>query len=120
MAASIDRQHTYWFMLRIAFAAIAVLVAFMEPWDANDDGHISLHEVLLFPVRFLAFPVHLLLRLTPASVLQALDLPVAQWPSSALFAVLISLPLWGLFLIGGLIVEALLERDWKVRHDCKQ
>ena len=45
-------------------------VAVSEPWDANGDGRLSVHEVLLFAVRFLAFPLHLLLRLTPAPVLR--------------------------------------------------
>ena len=66
--------------------------------------------MLLFVVRFLAFPRHVLLRLTPTSVLRSLGLPDAYWPSSAILEVVISLPLWGIFLIGGLVVEAWLER----------
>ena len=66
--------------------------------------------MLLFVVRFLAFPLHILLRLTPASVLDSFGLPDAYWPSSAILAVVISLPLWGILLIGGLVAEAWLER----------
>ena len=99
-----------WFTVRIGFALLAMWVAITEPWDANGDGRVSAHEVLLFPVRFLAFPLHLLLSLTPAPMLHALGLPDAYWPSSALLAVALSLPLWGLLLIGGLFVEAWLER----------
>ena len=105
-----EPAHWLWFMGRVGFAAVAVWVAVSEPWDANGDGRVSVHEALLFPVRFLAFPLHVLLSLTPAPVLHALGLPVAYWPSSALLAVALSLPLWGLLLIGGLIVEAWLER----------
>jgi hypothetical protein len=43
-------------------------------------------------------------------VLHALGLPDANWPSSAVLAVVLSLPLWGLLLIGGLTAEAWLER----------
>ena len=99
-----------WFLLRVGFAALAVWVAITEPWDANGDGRISAHEVLLFVVRFLAFPLHLLLSLTPGPVLRSLGLPDAHWPSSAALAVVVSLPLWGVVLIGGLVAEAWLER----------
>jgi len=85
-------------------------VAVTVPWDINSDGRISVREALLFVVRFLAFPLHLLLSLTPAPVLHALGLPDAYWPSSAVVAVVISLPLWGLLLIEGLLAEAWLER----------
>ncbi len=109
-----------WFVARVGFAALAVWVAVFEPWDANADGRISPHEVLLFPVRFLAFPLHLLLSLTPAPVLHALGLPDAHWPSSAILAVAVSLPLWGLLLIGGLLVEAWLERASDARRARKR
>ena len=102
--------HWLWFSIRVCFAALAVWVAVTEHWDINGDGRTSVHEVLLFVVRFLAFPLHVLLRITPTSVLHSLGLPDAYWPSSAFLAVVISLPLWGLFLIGGLVVEAWLER----------
>jgi hypothetical protein len=111
-----DPTHRLWFLFRIGFALLAVWVAVAEPWDANGDGRISPHEVLLFPVRFLAFPLHILLSLTPSPVLHALGLPDAYWPSSAVLAVVISLPLWGLLLIGGLVVEAWLERVSAARH----
>jgi len=68
------------------------------------------------PVRFLAFPLHVLLSLTPSPVLHALGLPDAFWPSSAVLAIVISLPLWGLLLIGGLVAEAWLERVSAARH----
>jgi hypothetical protein len=105
-----------WFLFRVGFALLALWVAIAEPWDANGDGHISPHEVLLFPVRFLAFPLHVLLSLTPSPVLHALGLPDAFWPSSAVLAIVISLPLWGLLLIGGLVAEAWLERVSAARH----
>lgn len=108
--------HRLWFMFRIGFALLAVWVAVAEPWDANGDGRISPHEVLLFPVRFLAFPLHVLLSLTPSPVLRALGLPDAYWPSSAVLAVVISLPLWGIVLIGGLLAEAWLERASDARR----
>jgi hypothetical protein len=94
----------------VAFALLAVLVALTEPWDVNGDGRISAREVLLFPVRFVAFPLHLVLRVTPSFVLRSFGFPDAYWPSSAVAAVLVSLPLWGILLIGGLMLEAWLER----------
>jgi hypothetical protein len=102
-----------WVLFRVGFAALAVWVAVAEPWDADGDGRISAHEVLLFPVRFLAFPLHLLLSVTPGPVLRALGLPDAYWPSSAVLAVVVSLPLWGMVLIGGLVAEAWLDRASK-------
>jgi hypothetical protein len=105
-----------WFLSRAGFAALAVWVAVSEPWDANADGRVSAHEVLLFAVRFVAFPLHVLLGLTPAPVLHALGLPDAHWPSSAVLAVVLGLPLWGLLLIGGLLAEAWLERAWEARR----
>ena len=105
-----------WFAARVGFAGLAVWVAVTEPWDTNGDGRVSVHEVLLFPVRFLAFPLHLLLSFTPAPVLHALGLPDAYWPSSAVLAVAASLPLWGVLLIGGLLAEAWLERALEARR----
>jgi hypothetical protein len=113
---TINPTHRLWFMFRVGFALLAVWVAVAEPWDANGDGRISPHEVLLFPVRFLAFPLHVLLSLTPSPVLHALGLPDAYWPSSAVLAVVVSLPLWGLLLIGGLLAEAWLERASTARQ----
>jgi len=110
MPRGAESTRCLWFMARVGFAAAAVWVAVSEPWDASGDGRILVHEALLFPVRFFAFPLHLLLSLTPAPVLHALGLPDAHWPSSALIAVVVSLPVWGLLLIGGLLAEAWLER----------
>ena len=112
-----EASRRLWFAARVGFAALAVWVAVTEPWDTNGDGRVSIHEVLLFGVRFLAFPLHLLLGLAPAPVLAALGLPPdAHWPSSAAAAVLLSLPLWGLVLIGGLLAEAWLERASEARR----
>ena len=105
-----------WFAFRAGFASLAGWVAVAEPWDANADARISIHEILLFVVRFLAFPVHLLLSLTPAPLLHWIGLPNAHWPSSAAMAIIISLPLWGMLLIGGLVAEAWLERATSVRR----
>ena len=105
-----------WFLFRVGFAALAVWVAVTEVWDVNGDGRISAHEVLLFVVRLLAFPLHVLLSLTPGPVLRALGLPDAYWPSSAVLAVVASLPLWGMGLIGGLLAEAWLERALQARR----
>ena len=105
-----------WFVLRLCLLLVAVWVAATERWDANEDGTISVHEVLLFGVRFLAFPLHVLLRLLPPSALALLGLPDAYWPSSALLAVIVSLPLWGLVLIGGLLAQAWLEKLSEARQ----
>ena len=116
-AGGAESAHRLWFAARVGFAALAAWVAVSEPWDADGDGRVSVHEALLFGVRFLAFPLHLLLSFTPAPVLAALGLPPdAQWPSSAAVAVLLSLPLWGLVLIGGLLAEAWLERTSDARR----
>ena len=115
-AGGAESAHRLWFLARVGFAAVAVWVAVAEPWDANGDGRVSVHEALLFGVRFLAFPLHVLLSLTPAPVLHALGLPDAYWPSSAVLAVAASLPLWGLALIGGLFAEAWLERASDARR----
>ena len=104
-----NTHHAFWFIIRISFAMFAVWVALTEPWDTNSDGFISIHEILLFGVRLLAFPLHLLLSFTPSAILHLFGLPDAYWPSSALLAIAISLPLWGLLLIGGLMLEAWLE-----------
>jgi hypothetical protein len=112
----VQSNHRLWFGLRVGVVALATWVAVTEPWDANGDGRVSVHELLLLVVRFLAFPLHVLLSLTPTSVLHLLGLPDAYWPSSALAAVVISLPLWGILLIGGLVAEAWLERTSNLRH----
>ena len=111
-----ESAHRLWFAARVGFAALALWVAVTEVWDANGDGRISVHEVLLFAVRFLAFPLHVLLSLTPAPVLHALGLPDAYWPSSAVLAVAASLPLWGVLLIGGLFAQAWIERAADTRR----
>ena len=116
IAGGAEASRWLWFAARVGFAALALWVALTEVWDANGDGRISVHEALLFVVRFLAFPLHLLLSLTPAPVLHALGLPDTYWPSSAVVAVVVSLPLWGLVLIGGLLVEAWLERASETRR----
>ncbi len=116
-AGGAESTHRLWFLARVGFAALALGVAVSEPWDANGDGRVSVREALLFVVRFLAFPLHLLLSLMPAPVLDALGLPPdAHWPSSAVFAVAVSLPLWGILLIGGLLAEAWLERAAAARR----
>jgi hypothetical protein len=115
-AGGAESTHRLWFLARVGFAALALWVAVSEPWDANGDGRVSMHEALLFVVRLLAFPLHLLLSLTPAPVLHFLGLPDAHWPSSAVFAVAVSLPLWGILLIGGLLAEAWLERAAAARR----
>ena len=109
MPRGAESTRCLWFMARVGFAAAAVWVAVSESWDANGDGRISVHEALLFPVRFFAFPLHILLSLTPAPVLHALGLPDAHWPSSR-YRRGGQLPVWGLLLIGGLLAEAWLER----------
>ena len=109
-----------WFALRLGLVAFALWAAVTERWDINGDGAISIHEILVFFVRFLAFPLHALLSITPASVLHLIGLPDAPWPSSALFAVVVSLPLWGILLIGGLLAEAWLERLLKAHPVTKR
>ena len=121
IAGGAESAHRLWFAARVGFVALAAWVAVSEPWDANGDGRVSVHEALLFVVRFLAFPLHLLLSLTPAPVLDALGLPPdAHWPSSAAVAVAVSLPLWGLVLIGGLLAEAWLEQASQARRARRQ
>ena len=96
----------------------AVWVVAAEGWDLNRDGAFTVHEALLVLVRLLAFPVHVLLQLTPAPALQLLGLPDAPWPSSATVAVALSLPLWGLLVCGVLVFEAWLGMAWEAaeRH----
>ncbi len=117
IAGGAEAARRFWFAARVGFAALAVWVAVSEPWDANGDGRISMHEALLAVVRFLAYPLHLLLSLAPAPALHALGLPPdAHWPPSAVVAVAVSLPLWGILLIGGLLAEAWLERVSEARR----
>ena len=99
--------------LNAGLLAGAVCVVAAEGLDLNRDGAFTVHEALLVLVRLLAFPVHVLLQLTPAPVLQLLGLPDAPWPSSAAVAVALSLPLWGLIVFGVLVVEAWLGMAWE-------
>ena len=100
-------------MLNVGLLTGAVCVVVAEGWDLNGDGALTIREALLVLVRLLAFPVHVLLQLTPAPVLQFLGAPEALWPSSAAVAVALSLPLWGILVCGVLVVEALLETAWE-------
>lgn len=93
-------------LLNVGLLTGAVWVVAAEGWDLNGDGALTVHEALLVLVRLLAFPVHVLLQLIPAPVLQLLGMPEAPWPSSAVVAVALSLPLWGLLVFGGLVAEA--------------
>ncbi|MBL6457334.1 hypothetical protein JMJ55_18530 [Belnapia sp. T6] len=94
-------------ILAVVLAAVGTVVH--EGWDLDRNGALCLWEALMVLVRLMAFPVHALLRLTPGPLLEAVGLPDAPWPSSALLAVGASLPLWGLLVIGGLMAEAWLE-----------
>ena len=100
-------------MLNVGLLMGAVCVVVAEGWDLNRDGALTIHEALLVLVRLLAFPVHVLLQLTPAPVLQLLGVPEAPWPSSAAVAVALSLPLWGILVCSVLVVEAWLEMAWE-------
>ena len=106
-------------LLNAGLLAGAVGVVAAEGLDLDRDGAFTVHEALLVLVRLLAFPVHVLLQLTPAPVLGLLGLPpAASWPSSAAVAVVLSLPLWGLLVCGVLVVEAWLGMAWEAtrRH----
>lgn len=100
-------------LLNAGLLAGAIGVVGAEGWDLNGDGALTVHEALLVLVRLLAFPVHVLLQLVPAPVLQVLGVPEAPWPSSAIAAVVLSLPLWGILVCGALIIEAWIEMAWK-------
>ena len=100
-------------MLNVGLLTGAVCVVAAEGWDLNRDGAFTAYEALLILVRLLAFPVHVLLQLTPAPVLELLGVPEAPWPSSAAVAVALSLPLWGILACGVLVVEAWLEMAWE-------
>src|SRR5215212_9992360 len=80
----------------------ALAVVASQGWDLDGDGALTVHEALLVLVRLLAFPVHLALRLAPAPLLHLLGVPDVPWPTSAAVAIAASLPLWGLFVVGGL------------------
>src|SRR3712207_4378146 len=100
-------------MLNAGLLAGAVGVVAAEGLDLDRDGAFTGHEALLVLVRLLAFPVHVLLQLTPAPVLQLLGVPEAPWPSSAAVAVALSLPLWGVLVCGVLVVGAWLGMPWE-------
>ena len=100
-------------LLNAGLLAGAVGVVAAEGLDLDRDGAFTVHESLLVLVRLLAFPVHVLLQLTPAPLLGLLGLPDAPWPSSAAVAVALSLPLWGLLVFGVLVVEAWLGMAWE-------
>jgi hypothetical protein len=106
------RTEFHWRCALLNICAIlgALYTVVREGWDLNTDGLLSLQELALVFVRLLAFPVHVIMQIMPAAVLGLFGLPPdAPWPSSALVAVLLSLPLWGIFVIGGLVLEAWLE-----------
>ena len=100
-------------VLNAGLLAGAVGVVAAEGLDLDRDGAFTAHEALLVLVRLLAFPVHVLLQLTPTPVLQFLGVPDAPWPPSAAVAVALSLPLWGLLVCGALLIEARLEMVWE-------
>jgi len=100
--------------LNAGLLAGAVAVVAAEGLDLNRDGAFTAHEALLVLVRLLAFPVHVLLQLTPAPALEFLGLPpAAPWPSTAAVAVAFSLPLWGVLVCGVLVLEAWLGMAWE-------
>ncbi len=103
-------------MLNVGLLTGAVCVVVAEGWDLNGDDVLTIHEALLVLVRLLAFPIHVLLQLTPAPVLQLLGLPEAPWPSSAVVAVALSLPIWGILVCSVLVVEAWLEMAWEAAN----
>ncbi len=107
-------------MLNVGLLTGAVYVVAAEGWDLNRDGAFTAHEALLVLVRLLAFPVHVLLQLTPAPVLQLLGVPEAPWPSSAAVAVALSFPLWGLLVCRVLVVEAWLGMAWEAAKGHEQ
>ncbi|SDB52852.1 hypothetical protein [Belnapia rosea] len=110
-AGTVTNTTAHWRCALLNTGAIlaAFYVVIREGWDLDADGLLCLKELALVLVRLLAFPVHVLLQVTPAPVLALFGLPDAPWPPSALLAVALSLPLWGIFVIGGLMLEAWLE-----------
>lgn len=107
-------------MLNAGLLAGAVGVIAAEGLDLNRDGVFTAHEAVLVLVRLLAFPVHILLQLTPAPVLQLLGVPDAPWPSSAAVAVTLGLPLWGVLVCSVLLLEAWLEMAWEAAERRKR
>jgi hypothetical protein len=111
-------------LLNAGLLAGAVGVVAAEGLDLDRDGAFSAHEAVLVLVRLLAFPVHVLLQLAPASALQLLGVPDAPWPSSAAVAVALGLPLWGVLVCGVLVLEAWLGMVWEAgeryRHHAEE
>ena len=105
-------------MLNTGLLAGAVGVVAAEGLDLDRDGAFTAREAVLVLVRLVAFPVHVLLQLAPAPVLQLLGVPDAPWPSSAAVAVALGLPLWGVLVFGVLVLEAWLGMAWEAaeRH----
>ena len=99
--------------LNVGLVAGAICLVAAEGWDLNRDGAFTVHEALLVLVRLLAFPVYVLLQLTPVPLLQILGVPDAPWPSSAAVAIALGLPLWGFLVCGVLVVEAWLGMAWE-------
>ena len=95
--------------LNCGVIACAIYATVQEGWDFNGDGVLTAQDIVFVLVRLLAFPVHALLELTPAPILELLGLPDAPWPATAFVAVAVGLPLWGMFVIGSLVFEAWLE-----------
>ena len=103
--------------LNLGALAGALGVVAAQGWDLDGDGAPSAHEAAMVGVRLLAFPLHLLLHLAPAPLLRLLGIPAgAPWPSSAALAVAASLPLWGLFVVGGMAAAAWLELALEARR----
>ncbi len=101
-------------MLNAGLLAGAVGVVAAEGLDLDRDGAFTAHEALLVLVRLLAFPVHILLQLAPAPVLELVGVPPdAPWPSSAAVAVALGVPLWGVLVCGVLVLEAWLGMAWE-------
>jgi hypothetical protein len=107
-------------LLNAGLLAGAVGVVAAEGLDLDRDGAFTAHEALLVLVRLAAFPIHLLLQLTPAPVLQLLGLPAAPWPSSSAVAVGLGLPLWGVLVCGVLVLEAWLGMAWEAAERRKR
>ncbi len=107
-------------MLNAGLLAGAVGVVAAEGLDLDRDGAFTVREALLVLVRLLAFPVHVLLEITPAPVLQLLSVRDAPWPSSAAVAVALGLPLWGVLVCGVLVLEAWLGMAWEAAERLKR
>ncbi len=107
-------------LLNASLLAGAVGVVAAEGLDLDRDGAFTVREALLVLVRLLAFPVHVLLEVTPAPVLRLLGVRDAPWPSSAAVAVALGLPLWGVLVCGVLVLEAWLGMAWEAAERLKR